>query len=184
MGVVATLVEVSKNYAPGDPLDPKTTMGAMVDERHTGRVLGFVDAAREDGATVATGGSRARADSGGCYLEPTIFDNVTTSMRVAQEEIFGPMLSVIPVDSVDEAIKVANDTCYGLASAVWTDDFTTAHKVSRAIRAGMVYVNCYDVDDMTVPFGGYKQSGIGRDKSLHSLDKYVELKTTWMNIGS
>ncbi|SEK29738.1 aldehyde dehydrogenase [Pacificibacter marinus] len=181
--VVETLIEVAKSYQPNNPLLPETTMGAIVDERHTNRVMEFVDYAKEDGARVATGGIRVRQDSGGCYIEPTIYDNATNSMRIAQEEIFGPMLTVIPVDSVDEAIEAANDSCYGLASAVWTDDLTTAHKVSSSIRAGLVYVNCYDCDDMTTPFGGFKQSGIGRDKSLHALDKYVELKTTWMNVG-
>ncbi len=182
--VVETLIEVAKTYVPNDPLDPSTTMGAMVDERHTGRVMEFVDHAERDGAKLAAGGARVRQETGGCYIEPTIFDNARNDMVIAQEEIFGPMLTVIPVDSVDEAISVANDTCYGLASAVWTDDLATAHKVSKGVRAGLVYVNCYDCDDMTTPFGGFKESGIGRDKSLHALDKYVELKTTWMNVES
>lgn len=181
--VVETLVEISKSYAPGDPLDPATSMGAMVDERHASRVMTFVDHAKADGADVVTGGTRARQETGGSYIAPTIFDNASNDMRIAQEEIFGPMLTVIAVDSVDEAITVANDSCYGLASAVWTDDLTTAHKVSKGIRAGLVYVNCYDCDDLTTPFGGFKESGIGRDKSLHALDKYVELKTTWMNVA-
>jgi acyl-CoA reductase-like NAD-dependent aldehyde dehydrogenase len=181
--VVETLLSVAKTFVPGNPLDPRTNMGALVDERHTQRVMKFVEYAREDGADVVTGGVRAHPETGGCYIEPTIYNNATNDMRIAQEEIFGPMLTVIPVDSVDEAIKVANDSCYGLASAVWTDDLATAHKVSKGIRAGLVYVNCYDCDDMTVPFGGFKQSGIGRDKSLHAMDKYVELKTTWMNIA-
>lgn len=181
--VVETLLDVAKSYAPGNPLDPSTNMGAMVDERHTDRVMEFVDYAGQDGANVAIGGTRIRQETGGCYIEPTIFDNATNDMRIAQEEIFGPMLTIIPVDSVDEAIKVANDSPYGLASAVWTDDLSTAHKVSKGIRAGLVYVNCYDCDDMTTPFGGFKESGIGRDKSLHALDKYVELKTTWMNVA-
>lgn len=181
--VVEVLKAQAKRFAPGDPLDPDTSMGAMVDARHTDRVMSFVDIARAGGADVAIGGNRARAGTGGCYIEPTIFDNVRTDMRVAQEEIFGPMLCVIPVDSPEEAIKVANDSPYGLASAVWTDDLSLAHKVSSKIRAGMVYVNDYDCDDMTTPFGGYKQSGIGRDKSLHALDKYVELKSTWIRIG-
>lgn len=181
--VVETLADVAKNYAPGNPLDPKTNMGALVDNRHADRVMEFVDSARDEGADIVTGGQRARVESGGCYIEPTIFDNVANDMTVAQQEIFGPMVSVIPVENAEEAVKVANETCYGLASAVWMDDLATAHKVSRAIRAGMVYVNCYDSDDMTVPFGGFKESGIGRDKSLHALDKYTELKTSWINIG-
>ncbi|MEY8097806.1 aldehyde dehydrogenase [Falsihalocynthiibacter sp. S25ZX9] len=180
--VIEVLKEVAKTYAPGDPLDPATSMGALVDARHTQRVLGFVDIAREEGADVVIGGRKTREETGGSYVEPTIFDNVTNDMRVAQEEIFGPMISVISVKDQDEAIKVANDSPYGLASAVWTDDLSTAHKMSSKIRAGMVYVNCYDADDMTTPFGGYKQSGIGRDKSLHALDKYVELKATWIKL--
>ncbi len=181
--VVQTLIEVARDFTPGHPLDPKVTMGALVDESHLTGVLEFVESAKEQGADIATGGNRVRAETGGCYVEPTVFDNVKNHMKVAQQEIFGPMLSVIPVENVEEAVQVANDTCYGLASAVWTDDLTTAHNVSKRIRAGMVYVNCYDCDDMSVPFGGYKQSGFGRDKSLHALDKYTELKTTWMNIA-
>ena len=179
---VETIVRVAADYAPGDPLDPCTRMGALVDESHARRVMRYVEAARAEGAAIVTGGARAREASGGAYVEPTVFDRVDNRMTVAREEIFGPMLSVIPVEDVDEAIRVANDTPYGLASSVWTDDLTTAHAVSKRIRAGLVYVNCYDCDDMTVPFGGYKQSGIGRDKSLHALDKYTELKTTWLSL--
>ena len=181
--VVETLLNVSREYLPADPLDPATRMGAMVDAGHAARVLEFADHARSDGAEVITGGKRALEETGGSYIEPTIFNNATNDMRIAQEEIFGPMLTVIPVDTLEEAITAANDSCYGLASAVWTDDLATAHRVSKSIRAGLVYVNCYDCDDMTTPFGGFKESGIGRDKSLHALEKYVELKTTWINIS-
>jgi gamma-glutamyl-gamma-aminobutyraldehyde dehydrogenase/4-guanidinobutyraldehyde dehydrogenase/NAD-dependent aldehyde dehydrogenase len=177
-----TIVKVAGDYAPGDPLDPRTRMGALVDETHARRVMSFVDTALAEGAAVVAGGARARQDTGGSYIEPTVFDRVDNRMTVAREEIFGPMLSVIPVADVEEAVRVANDTPYGLAASVWTDDLTTAHAVSKRLRAGLVYVNCYDCDDMTVPFGGYKQSGIGRDKSLHALDKYTELKTTWISL--
>ena len=177
---VETVSRIAADYVPGDPLDPATRMGALVDAGHADRVMGFVETARAEGATIAAGGARARTDTGGSYVEPTVFDRVRNDMTVAREEIFGPMLSVIPVADAEEAIRVANDTPYGLAASLWTDDLTTAHRLSRRLRAGLVYVNCYDADDMTVPFGGYKQSGIGRDKSLHALDKYTELKTTWM----
>lgn len=180
--VVETLCQVAREFVPGNPLDPATSMGALVDDGHAGRVLGFVETARAEGASVLTGGSRVQPVAGGSYVQPTIFDNVTNDMRVARDEIFGPMLSVITVDDVDEAVRVANDTVYGLASAVWTDDLSVAHQVSQRIRAGLVYVNCYDCDDMTTPFGGFKQSGSGRDKSLHALDKYTELKTTWIQL--
>ena len=128
------------------------------------------------------GGNQVFPVEGGCYVEPTIFDNVTNTMTIARQEIFGPVLSVIEVDSAEEAVVVANDSEYGLAAAVWSDNVNTVHHVTRSLRAGMVYANCYDADDITVPFGGYRQSGIGRDKSLHAFDKYTEIKTTWLQL--
>jgi acyl-CoA reductase-like NAD-dependent aldehyde dehydrogenase len=174
---------IAREFKPGDPLDPATRLGAIVDDIQMNRVLGLIDSGREEGARVHLGGSRVRAETGGCFVEPTIFDGVTPGMRIAREEIFGPVLSCLSFREPEEALKIANDSEYGLAAAVWSRDLSTAHRIARGLRAGTVYVNCYDADDITVPFGGYKQSGIGRDKSLHAFDKYTELKTTWIELG-
>ncbi|MEO6186651.1 MAG: aldehyde dehydrogenase [Steroidobacteraceae bacterium] len=173
---------VGRELQPGDPLDPATRLGAIVDAQQLQRVLGYIDAGRQDGARLAFGGTQVRKQSGGSYIEPTAFDGVRSDMRIAREEIFGPVLATITFRDEAEAIAIANDTAYGLAAAVWTRDLDTAHRMARAIRAGMVYVNCYDADDITVPFGGFKQSGMGRDKSLHAFDKFTELKTTWIEL--
>jgi acyl-CoA reductase-like NAD-dependent aldehyde dehydrogenase len=164
-------------------LNPDTRLGAIVDEAQTTRVLEYIDSGVAEGARLALGGQRVRVDTGGCYVEPTVFDAVRPDMRIAREEIFGPVLSTIVFKDLDEAVRIGNDTSYGLAAAIWTRDITAAHRVARALRAGVVYVNCYDADDITVPFGGYKQSGFGRDKSLHAFDKYTELKTTWIDLS-
>jgi acyl-CoA reductase-like NAD-dependent aldehyde dehydrogenase len=179
---VAEVVTAARDWTVGDPLDPDTRVGALVEERHLQRVLGHVRAAHEDGARLLLGGERTRVESGGWYLEPTVFDEVRPDARLAQEEVFGPVLAVLGFTTTEEAVALANDTRFGLAAAVWTQNLTTAHRLSRALKAGSVWVNNFNDSDITTPFGGYKESGNGRDRSLHALDKYTQLKTTWIQL--
>ena len=170
-------------FAPGDPLDEATIMGAIVDATQLKTVMGYIEAGQEDGAKLLAGGQQVRQDSGGYYVAPTLFDGVDSGMRIASEEIFGPVLSVLSFTDVQEAVRQANASPYGLQAAVWSSNLGKAIQTARALRAGTVHVNQYDGDDITVPFGGYKQSGNGRDKSLHAFDKYTELKTTWIRVA-
>jgi 4-guanidinobutyraldehyde dehydrogenase/NAD-dependent aldehyde dehydrogenase len=179
---VPMVLEAIKDWKPGNPLDPATNVGALVDSLHLNTVLGYVKAGLADGAKLVAGGKRILEETGGVYLEPTIFDGVDNAMKIAREEIFGPVLSVIAFDDVEEAVLIANDTDYGLAAAVWTSNLSRAHQVAKTLRAGSVWINQYDGGDMTAPFGGFKQSGNGRDKSLHAFDKYTELKATWIKL--
>ena len=176
------VTQQAARYAPADPLDASTVMGALVDDIQMRTVLDYVAAGKAEGARCLVGGSQARLDSGGCFVEPTVFVGVDNGMKIAREEIFGPVMSIIRFSTEAEAVALANDSPYGLQASVWTDNLSRAHRVARALRAGTVHVNQYDEDDLTVPFGGYKQSGNGRDKSLHAFDKYTELKTTWLRI--
>lgn len=172
----------AEKLAPGNPLDPASPLGSLIDEAHLERVLGYVQLGVHEGATVAIGGERVMQDSGGAFMQNTVLDRVSNDMRVAREEIFGPVLVVITYKELEEAIAIANDSEYGLAAAVWSRNISTAHKVARRLRAGTVWVNAFDHTSVNAPFGGYKQSGHGRDKSLHAFDKYTELKTTWVEL--
>ena len=180
---VAMVIAAGKEMQPRHPLDPGAPMGAMVDEVQMQRVLGYIDQGHAQGARLRMGGARTLTETGGFFLQPTIFDQVQPQMSIAREEIFGPVLSVIGFDGEAEGLKIANDSPYGLAAGVWTRDITKAHRMARKLRAGSVWINYWDGGDMTAPFGGYKQSGNGRDKSLHAFEKYTEVKATWINLA-
>jgi acyl-CoA reductase-like NAD-dependent aldehyde dehydrogenase len=180
--LVERVAALGAKLAPGEPLDPRTRLGSIVDDRQLAKVLGYVDLGRAEGARVVAGGERVREETGGYFIGPTILDGVENTMRVAREEIFGPVLTVTAFDDEDEAIAIANDTPYGLAAGLWTRDVNRAHRVSRRLRAGVVWVNTFDTADITVPFGGFKQSGFGRDKGLQALEGYTQPKTTWFDL--
>ncbi len=180
---MAKLEACAATMQPGDPLDPASAMGAIVDRAQLDRVLSYVHAGREEGARLRLGGERVRTDSGGFYLQPTIFECPSQALKIVREEIFGPVLAVTRFHTEEEAVRMANDSPYGLGSGLWTANLARAHRVSRRLQAGLVWVNCYMDGDVTVPFGGVKQSGSGRDKSLHALDKYTDLKTTWISLA-
>ena len=171
-------------YAPANPLLQDTVMGELVDHTQMATVLGYIHTGKAQGSKLLAGGEQVLSETGGCYVQPTIFAGMTNDMTIAREEIFGPVLSVLSFEDAAQAVQIANQTVYGLQAGVWTADINTAHSVARALRAGTVHVNQYDEDDITVPFGGYKQSGVGRDKSLHAIDKYTETKTTWIRIDN
>lgn len=177
------VAERARTILPGDPLHPDTQVGSLVSDTHLERVHGWVERAVAEGATVLTGGRRADVVPGGQYYEPTVLTDVDNSDAIARNEVFGPVLAVITVDGPDEALAVANDSPYGLAGAVWTTDLSTGHRLARRLRAGTVWVNTFDATDVALPFGGFKASGHGRDKSLHAFDAYTHLKTTWIHHG-
>jgi gamma-glutamyl-gamma-aminobutyraldehyde dehydrogenase len=166
-------------HQPGDPLNPSSKMGAIVSKEQHDRIMSMIEEGRGY-ADCVTGGNAMQVDGKGYFVEPTIFNDVPPASQLAKEEIFGPVLSVIPFDSEDEAVAMANDSIYGLAASVWTGSLSRAHRVSRRLHAGTVSVNTVDALSPMTPFGGFKQSGYGRDLSLHALDKYTALKTTWI----
>jgi aldehyde dehydrogenase (NAD+) len=169
---------------PADPLDPKTRLGAIVSQDQMNTVLGYIEAGKKDGAKLVAGGNRVSVDGGkGFFIEPTIFGDVKNDMTIAREEIFGPVLSVLTFDDIDVVIAEANNNPYGLASAVWTRDVKKAHTVSRRLKAGTVWINTYGLMDASLPFGGYKSSGFGRELGAHAVEHYTEMKTVWLNMG-
>ncbi|MDB4221748.1 aldehyde dehydrogenase [Amylibacter sp.] len=180
---VALLKARAEVMQPGDPLDPKSKMGAIVDEKQTNGIMRFVEAGKQT-ANLVTGGQRTFVNGKGCFVQPTIFDDVTQENPLARDEIFGPVLSVISFDTEEEAVLMANDSIYGLAASVWTDNLSRACRVADNLHVGTVSVNTVDALSAQTPFGGMKQSGFGRDLSLHSLDKYTALKTTWIKYQS
>ena len=180
--VVEKVMRVGAAIKIGDPLDPAMEMGAIVDAGQTERVMSYIEKGQAEGVSLRLGGKRIAGK--GCFIEATLFDDVTSGMTIAKEEIFGPVLATIAAGNLEEAISIGNDTIYGLAAAVWTRDINKAFKASSALRAGVVWINCFDHGDISSPFGGFKQSGFGRDKSLHALEKYTELKATWIHLGN
>jgi aldehyde dehydrogenase (NAD+) len=178
------LVGRAKKMVPGDPLDPKTRMGAIVSQEQMQTVLGYIEAGKKEGAKLIAGGNRTSVDGGkGFFIEPTVFGDVTNEMKIAQEEIFGPVLATMKFDDIDEVVELANRNQYGLAAAVWTRDVKKAHQLSRQLRAGTVWINTYGLMDAALPFGGYKSSGFGRELGQAALEHYTEVKTVWMNMG-
>jgi aldehyde dehydrogenase (NAD+) len=181
---VGKLVERVKGLKVGDPMDKATRMGPVVSAQQLETVLGYVEAGRRDGATLAAGGERARVGDGrGYFVQPTVFTGVSNGMRIAREEVFGPVLSVIPFKGVDDAVAQGNETFYGLAAAVWTRDVGKALRVARALRAGTVWVNAYNLYDAALPFGGFKESGFGRELGQAGLDLYTEVKSVWVDLS-
>ena len=178
------VVERTEKLVPGDPMDPKTRLGAIVSAGQMETVLGYVEAGKSEGARLRTGGERADVGTGkGFFLRPAVFDQVDNSMKIAQEEIFGPVLAVITFDDEEDAVEQANATPFGLAAAVWSRDIGRAHRVARGLQAGTVWVNTYNRYDVAAPFGGYKESGYGRELGVHALEHYTQVKNVWVDLG-
>jgi aldehyde dehydrogenase (NAD+) len=179
------LVDRTRKIKPGDPLDPKTRLGAIVSEQQMNMVLGYIESGKKEGAHLVAGGNRVNVDGGkGFFVEPTVFDAVSNSMRIAQEEIFGPVLATIPFDDLDQVAELANQNMYGLAAAIWTNDIKKAHGMAGRLKAGTVWINAYNLYDAALPFGGFKQSGFGRELGREALEHYTEVKSVWVNLGS
>ena len=177
------LVERTKKLVPGDPLDPKTRLGAIVSQQQMQQILGYIETGKSEGAQLIIGGKRATVGNGnGFFIEPTIFGGVKNDMAIAREEIFGPVLATLTFDDADQVAELANQNPYGLAAAIWTRDIKQAHALSRRLKAGTVWINTYGLMDASLPFGGYKQSGFGRDLGAQALESYTEVKTVWLGL--
>jgi acyl-CoA reductase-like NAD-dependent aldehyde dehydrogenase len=175
--------EISKKMQPADPFNPQSFAGAIVNNEQLEKINKYVNIGKEEGAIIETGGNITMLETGGCYFEPTIFKNVNNKMKIAQEEIFGPVLTTLTFSDFEDVISLANDSQYGLAAGVWTSDINKAIRASREIKAGTVYINNYEEGvDSTIPLGGYKQSGIGRDNGYQALENYLQTKSTWIKI--
>ena len=179
--IVQRIAAAAQSYTVGDPWDEHTKMGPLISKEHFERVTSYFSIARHDGARLITGGSAAKKT--GYFLDPTVYADVDNRMRVAREEIFGPVACVIGFEDEEEAVRNANDTEFGLAAAVWTKDFSRAHRLASQIKAGSVGINCYPGSDPIAPFGGYKQSGLGRELGIQSIDAYTETKSVFANIA-
>lgn len=177
------IAEGQHAYQPGDPLDPETNMGPLVDRESQQRVLSMIRNGQKEGATLHFGGTAPEGMDQGAYVNPTLFGDVSNSMSIARNEIFGPVASVIPFDGPEEAISIANDTIYGLAAGIWTRDINKAFRLVKNIEAGVVWINSYEDGDMTQPFGGYKQSGQARDKCMDSVKSYMQSKSAWFRLA-
>jgi gamma-glutamyl-gamma-aminobutyraldehyde dehydrogenase len=180
---IDAFVAEAARYQPGDPLDPATTVGPLVTREQQQRVLNYIEIGKKEGGEIVLGGGKPAGLDAGFYVQPTLFRGVNSQMTIAREEIFGPVAAVIPFKTWEEAVAIANDSCYGLTAGVWTQDINTAHKVARDLESGIVWVNCYEHGDQTQPWGGYKQSGQGRDKCFETVLAHMQTKSVWINLG-